>query len=142
MLRRLAVVAGLAAMLGAGSAIAGTPFGGDDSGFVPPNKTVLGCESAVSKAISKLVSCIIKCHIARASGKLADATAEENCEKNNGGKSCKEKFTATITKLNSKKCPGQCAVANATANGSAAEAILDGLNGTVYCESPSGAFLD
>ena len=50
MMRKLAIVAGLATLLGIGVAVAGTPFGGDDGGFIPPDKATLVCESAVGKA--------------------------------------------------------------------------------------------
>jgi hypothetical protein len=121
---------------------ANPPFGGDDTGFVPPPKSdVAKCETKASKAAAKLVACIFKCHDSRASGKLADDTAEDACEKGLTGKkpSCAAAFANSIAKL--KGCP-PCINGSAMASlASAAEAILDADNGMVYCASPSGAFV-
>ena len=141
MVRKIALVAGLATLLSVGGALAATPFGGDDTGFVPPDKVTLSCENSVNKTIKKYIDCVIKCHISRASGKLTTDAQEDACEQANGGKGCGDKYNATQAKLAS-KCPGQCSVANMPALKSLAESVLDANNGTVYCKSPSGAFLD
>ena len=117
-------------------------FGSDDTGVLPPagDKVTVTCENAVGKSVSKLVACVTKCHAARASGKITDDAGEENCEDNNAGKSCKERFVAAMGKLGP-KCPGQCAVNNGTADG--VLLLVDGNNHLVYCAaSPSGAFLE
>jgi hypothetical protein len=131
----------LAALLAAGAVQAGTPFGGDDGGFVPPDKATLTCENAVGKLASKYVACVIKCHAARAAGKTTSDAQEDACENANAGKGCGDKFNAGLSKL-SAKCPGSCAVANGPGLKSLAETVLDGANGNVYCKSPSGAFLE
>jgi len=141
MVRKLAIVAGLATLLGAGVAMAGTPFGGDDTGFVPPDKATLSCENAVGKLVGKYIACVLKCHVARAGGKTTTDAQEDACESANGGKGCGDKFNAGLAKVNA-KCPGSCAVANAPSVRSLAEAVLDANLGSVYCKSPSGAFLD
>jgi len=116
----------------------GTPFGGDDTGDVPVAKSAVAkCEDTVNKLVGKAAGCIIKCHAARASGKLADDTAEDACEKNNAGHSCLEKFQASVAKLTG--CP-PCL--NATTLASTIESTLDTGNSLTYCASPSGAFLE
>ena len=83
MFRSVSAVAVLSVgLLGIGTARAQTPFGGDDTGFVPPAKSAIGkCEAGAGKAVDKLIACILKCHASRASLKLADDTAEDSCEK-------------------------------------------------------------
>jgi hypothetical protein len=121
----------------------GTPFGGDDTGFIPVAKSATAkCEASVAKAVSKAVACVIKCHASRASGKLADDTAEDACEKNNAGKSCLEKFTASVTKAQTKDTSGGCNCVNGTALANTIESVFDGSNSLTYCASPSGAFLN
>ena len=138
MLRNVSVIAALSVGLWVASARA-TPFGGDDSGFIPPNAAVAKCEAGAAKAVGKLSACILKCHASRASGKLADDTAEDSCEKTLVGKSCTAKFAATIAKLSG--CPS-CINGTSMAGVAAfAESILDASNGMVYCASPSGAFV-
>jgi len=122
---------------------AGTPFGGDDTGNIPDPKSATGkCELSVAKAVSKAVGCIGKCTASRASGKLADDTAEDACEKNNAGKSCLEKFTASVTKAQSKDTSGGCNCIDATTLAGTIETTLDAGNSLTYCGSPSGAFLN
>jgi hypothetical protein len=96
MTRAVSILAALG--LWAVSARAQTPFGGDDTGFIPPAKsTIAKCEAGAAKAEGKLIKCILKCHADRASGKLADNTAEESCEKSlTTGKSCTALFAASI----------------------------------------------
>ena len=78
MLRSVSVVVALSVgLLWVGNARAQTPFGGDDTGFIPPAKsTTAKCEAGAGKAADKLIACILKCHASRASGKYtAPATA-------------------------------------------------------------------
>jgi hypothetical protein len=143
MFRTVSVVAALSVGLWVASARAqGTPWGGDDTGFIPPAKSATAkCEAGAAKAANKLVSCIFKCHASRASGKLADDTAEDSCEKSlTTGKSCTALFAGAIAKL--KGCPA-CINGTTMANlAGMAEAVLDASNNQVYCSaSPSGAFV-
>jgi hypothetical protein len=111
----------------------GTPFGGDDSGFIPPDAPKgpeTACSKRVGKNIGKLVQSIIKCHISRAAGKLADDTAEDTCE------------GRAITKFSTTKTAGCPACVNLASIAATAESNSDGLlNAFIWCGSPSGAFL-
>ena len=131
MLRSVSVVAALSVgLLWVGTARAQTPFGGDDTGFLPPAADAK-CEAGAGKAADKLIACIFKCHASRASGKLADDTAEDACEKTLAGKSCAAKFTASIAKLSG--CPA-CINGTTMANlAGTTETLLDGNNATIYC---------
>src|SRR6516225_11254819 len=136
MLRSVAAVAALSVgLLGVGTARAQTPFGGDDTGLVPPAADAK-CEAGAGKAVDKLIACILKCHASRASGKLADDTAEDSCETTLVGKSCTAKFAASIAKLSG--CPA-CINGTTMANlAGTTESLLDGNNSTVYCDTSSG----
>jgi len=112
---------------------AGTPFGGDDTGNIPadaPSGPISKCENGVGKAVGKLVAAINKCHASRASGKLADDTAEDTCE------------TTALTKFGATKTAGCDPCTNLSTLGAFAESAVDGANNAVYCGSPSGAFLN
>jgi hypothetical protein len=132
MFRTVSVLAALVVGLCVASARAQTPFGGDDTGIIPPAKSPIAkCEAGAAKAEGKLIACILKCHASRASGKLADDTAENACETGLAGKSCFASFTLAISKL--KGCP---ACINGTTMGNLAgltESVLDGNNAAIYC---------
>ena len=136
MFRTVSVGAALVVGLWVASARAQTPFGGDDTGFIPPAKSPTAkCEAGAAKAAGKLIACIDKCHASRASGKLADDTAEDSCEKTLVGKSCAAKFTASIAKLSG--CPS-CINGTTMANlAGLTETVLDGNNAAIYCGAPT-----
>jgi len=111
----------------------GTPFGGDDSGMIPsdsPKGPITKCENGVNKAAGTLVGAIVKCHASRASGKLADDTAEDACEQKG------------LTKFGKTKVTGCDSCTDLSMLGSFVEGQADGANALVYCASPSEAFLD
>jgi hypothetical protein len=124
--------------LAAGIAMASTPFGGDDGGFIPSNKLTLTCESGIAKAVGKAAACIGKCHAGRSSGKLADDTAENACESNNAGKSCLEKFLASAAKAQSHDTTGGCGCINPKVLADQLELQLDEIIPLVYCDQTSG----
>ena len=141
MLRTACLVAALSVgLLWVGTARAQTPWGGDDSGFLlPPKSASAKCEAGAAKAAGALQQCLKKCHASRASLKLADDTAEDSCEKTLAGKSCTAKFAASIAKLSG--CPS-CINGTTMANlAGLTEGLIDGNNSTIYCASPSGAFV-
>jgi parallel beta-helix repeat protein len=99
------------------------PFGGDDTGLLPPaGSALLKCENGIAKAISKLMAAFTKCHIARASGKTTDNTGEDACKQ------------AAITKFVTTKTIGCGACANLTAIATSIGAVVDSNNGLAYCE--------
>ena len=111
----------------------GTPFGGDDTGFVPLHNTLSkSCELKVGTDVTKLALCLVNCHTLRASGMLPDEAAEEMCES-----TCTTGFTGKVSSL--KGCPS---CLDGTAIASATESLIDGTYAPVfYCASPSGAFV-
>jgi hypothetical protein len=146
MIKRIAIAVALAVVVAAGYALAGTPFGGDDTGFVPPGSPksdIAKCETKTATNVKKAVDCIIKCHQDRANLKTTDDTGEDNCETGDPKKSCLVKFQKTASKLIGTGCapclnsaPAQNALFNT------AVTLLDSTNGMVFCASPSGAFID
>jgi hypothetical protein len=105
-------------------AMAGTPWGGEDTGTIPadaPSGPVARCENGVAKGVGKLAKAIMKCHIGRATGKLADATAEEACET-----SAKTRFEGT----NISGCAG---CMDLTTLADTIESVIDTRNDKIYC---------
>ncbi len=138
-MRACVAAAILMGILAAATTFAATPWGGDDSGFIPPNPTLAKCQNAAAKATGKAVVCFIKCHIARANGQLADETSEDACEA-----ACTQKFTTTGNKLAGHL---DCSCVDFPDMIFSAEHWVDqDVNLNVYCgpplTSPSSAFLD
>src|SRR5947207_10506017 len=127
MTRRLAIAALVAWALAAGTARAQTAFGGDDSGFIPPDDDNYKYESKVAKNVTKYQKCQLKCHEKRASGKLPDEPNEENCE---GG--CKTKYDASNAKLTAPAPASGCL--NTDSVRQLWHGVLDSFNSQIYCE--------
>ena len=135
MTKRLLLTIVALGMLG-GVALAQTPWGGDDDGFIPPDKASASCENALAKALAKAVVCVAKCHQSRATKKIVDEAGEEACETDvNNAASCKAKYNKTRDKLiGAGTCPAcldQVAMDQVFAQG---EAFIDStVNGQIYC---------
>ncbi len=116
---------------------ASLPFGGDDEGFVPPDKNTAKCEDGVAKSLAHYLSCVLICHVKAANAALASQTFnEEMCEDGPTAKenSCLEKYQAAANKVLSKGICPTClditAMMSLTTQG---ETLLDNLNQVIYC---------
>jgi hypothetical protein len=106
---------------------AGAPFGGDDTGNIPPDGAkgpIMKCENLVGKGVGKLFAAVLKCHSDRAVGKTTDDTGEDTCESTAQGK-----FALTKTD----GCPG---CINLTTVGNFFVNLADTNNNLFYCEAP------
>jgi hypothetical protein len=127
MARTLAIAAFLLGALGVGVAGAAcVPFGGDDSGCVPPDSDNLKYESKIGKNLNKFQKCALKCHEGRADGKYVDTTTEENCED-----ACKGKYDAANVKLTA---PPASSCVNPDALRQFWQSYFDLNNSLIYCE--------
>jgi hypothetical protein len=126
------VLIGVVVLGAAQGARAQSDDSGSVPGFVPPDAATLKCESGVANNVSKLRACAEKCHIKAATAALAGKTFdEEACEKTDPAKSCLAQYNASVAKLVG--CP-TCLDATQQANLTvAAEFVLDGGRGAIYC---------
>jgi len=128
--KRLVIMVALGAAIGVGAARAGTPFGGDDSGFVPPDKTTGKCEDTATKNGGKFTSSLIKCHIAVATAAFKSQTTVADDE------ACEDTARAAVDKANSKltnpPCPA-CLVSGLGAGSDTTRSQVDLNGGVVYC---------
>jgi hypothetical protein len=110
-------------------------LGGDDGGFVPPDKDTLACEAGVAKNARTLDACIDTCHIKAAhaafKGKPFD---EEACESTDPTKSCQAHYGLTASKLVAAgTCPACLALSAQTTLAAQLEAHLDNAVSGIYC---------
>ena len=137
MIKKLTLIALVVGALAGRMAMAqGIPWGTEDDGFIPRDGQTMACENDLTKALAKALVCVAKCHQARASGRLPDQTAEDNCESNVGNRaSCKAKFNAMRDKLLSMgSCPaclGEVSMDQVFAQG--VGFFASSINGQIYC---------
>ncbi len=122
-MRFLVLGAFLLCSLVPGAARAQTPFGGDDTGFIPPDAATFTLEAKVGRNLSKLQKCVLKCHALFAKGKFPTDAIEDGCEGN-----CVMKFNVANAKLGT--LPG---CLNTTSLENLWVSILDSFNSQIYC---------
>ena len=117
----------------AGIACAGTtPLGGDDMGFVAPDRATGRCELRVGESVGKLDQAVMACHV-----RAADAAFrrkrfdEERCED-----AAARRYDAAVGKLTG--CP-PCI--DRTQLKMQVRSNADGATALIYCASPGAAFL-
>jgi hypothetical protein len=146
MKRFVSTTVALAVALSASVALAGTyvtgalpsEFGG---GFIPPNPGILKNVQKASKEGAKLAASVEKCYSKGAANySKGKATGVATCL-NDPSKGVLPKFVAKINGIAS-KAPGLPTCHNFAADGALIAGLVKGFNGAVYCQSPSGAFVD
>jgi hypothetical protein len=119
------------AVLGALPSHAGTPFGGDDSGFVPPTKVELACGSKALLLATKTSTKIDLCHVDFAGDALAGqgiGNSEDACEN-----AATSKLGGKLNSLFARfQCPS-CLTALENTLGDSIETERDAANGDVFC---------
>lgn len=109
---------------------AGTPLGGDDLGFVPPDKPTLSCESKVATNVARLIHAVTTCHVKTADAALKGKPfAEEACE--TGARTTYDHANAGLAGCPACLDPGAVADGEVGRLDSAAAAL-------VYCDTTSG----
>jgi hypothetical protein len=111
-------------------------FGGDDSGFVPPDRKTAQCENTVAKNAATLLACDGGCR-----KKKADADVRGTgfnlpaCETGTlKPVSCAATFTTQSTKLLGKNiCPGCLGASGQAAVATAVQDFIDLAGGPIYC---------
>jgi hypothetical protein len=113
-------------------------FGG---GFIPPNPAVLKNVQKASKEGAKLAASVEKCYSKGAANySKGKATGVAVCL-NDPAKGVVPKFNAKIAGI-AAKAPGLPPCHDYAADGALIAGLVKGFNGAVYCQSPSGAFVD
>ena len=141
----LGTMTAFAVALSASAAMAGvyvsgplpSEFGG---GYVSPNPDVFKAVGKASKEGSKLSAGLIKCFSKGASNvSKGKASGVDTCL-NNSKKGVVPKYLAKIASTASKSPMPACH--NFALDGNLIRTIVKAFNPSIYCQSPSGAFLD
>ncbi len=146
MMKWLSTTVALAVALSASVAMAGTyvtgplpsEFGG---GFIPPDPGILKNVQKANKEGAKLAASVEKCYSKGAANfSKGKATGVAACL-SDPTKGVIPKFVAKINKIAS-KAPGLPDCHDFAADGNLIATLVKGFNALVYCQSPSGAFVD
>ena len=113
-------------------------FGGDDTGFVPPNRVTASCEDAVATSAATLMACAGRCQIKQADSALQRRTFNEDaCEEGTGRPtSCRAIYDRTTMRLLDQASPICPLCLNAIAQTNLANLVVDFIdqyNGLIYC---------
>ena len=127
--------AAVAVAFSAGLALAATPFGGDDTGFVSPTKADGKCADGVSKNVGSLTGALIKCNI-----KDSDSKAKVNDGSSFDGQACQNaaagKFDAKVGPLVCNPCVDKNYIRDLTVG------LVNVNGGVVFCDGTSGTAQD
>jgi len=124
--------------LSAGLAVAGTPFGADDTGFVPPDKDTAKCEDGVSKEVSKLGAALLKCNI-----KDSDDQFKNGGTGSFDGVACQVAARGKYdTKTGALTCTGPAACVDRPGLRDLTTTLINLNGGVVFCDSSSGTAQD
>lgn len=128
----------------------GEPFGGDDSGCVPPTNAALKCSVRVGQTLQSLTNAGFKCHSRFAKSRFKEILSagqptadDEACEAAAG-----VRFDSTMAALTlADSCAGSAALVAAATEKTALlgdpddPLAFDTLAGRIYCDRSSGALL-
>ncbi|MBY0274033.1 hypothetical protein K2Z84_01740 [Candidatus Binatia bacterium] len=145
MKRFVSTTLSLAVALSATVAMAGTyvsgplptEFGG---GFIPPNPAILKNVQKASAEGAKLSASVEKCYSKGAANYSKGKAPGVGTCLNDPAKGVIPKYNAKIAGI-AAKAPGLPTCRN-TAAGDTVATLVKGFNALVYCQSPSGAFVD
>ena len=146
MKRFLSTTLTLAVALSATVALAGTyvtgplpsEFGG---GFIPPDPAILKNVQKASKEGAKLAASVEKCYSKGAANYSKNKPTGVSACLNDLSKGVLIKYAAKIQGI-ATKAPGLPPCHNYLADGALIAGLVKGFNPSVYCQSPSGAFVD
>jgi hypothetical protein len=113
--------------------LASTP---EDSGFVPPDKNTLACESATLRNVKRLAVCMAKCHLKQATKAVAGTVFdEEACEQGTGPPvSCRAAYDKASAAILAKGICPPCLTTGVQSNlASLVTNFFEQNNGQMYC---------
>jgi len=138
MRRSFKLMSAAAFTLSAGVALAGTPFGGDDTGFVPPDKDTAKCEDSVSKQVSTLSNDLLKCNI-----KDSDDQFKNGGTGSFDGVACQVAARGKYdTKTGALTCTGPATCVDRPGLRDLTTTLINLNGGVVFCDNSSGTAQD
>lgn len=113
--------------VGVAAVLASAPFGGDDTGFVPPSKDARACQGRAAMNAGALFKCLARCHVGAATKAFAGGSSDDElCEAG-----CLVAYQdEALAIVASGQCP---ACLDQTGLGARIRDFMDVQNGAFYC---------
>src|SRR5437867_6564299 len=88
------------------AAVAGGPFGGDDSGYVPPNRSVAKCEQQVARSLASFDRCALTCNDRAAKAAFKGRPIDLPACTQTGARSCRGRYDRASARMaQTGRCP-------------------------------------
>src|SRR5437899_2708215 len=88
------------------AAVAGGPFGGDDSGYVPPNRSVAKCEQQVARSLARFDRCALTCNVRAAKAAFKGRPIDLPACTQTGARSCRGRYDRASARMaQTGRCP-------------------------------------
>src|SRR5213593_668815 len=88
------------------AAVAGGPFGGDDSGYVPPNRSVAKCEQQVARSLASFDRCALTCNVRAAKAAFKGRPIDLPACTQTGARSCRGRYDRASARMaQTGRCP-------------------------------------
>src|SRR5213593_3569737 len=88
------------------AAVAGGPFGGDDSGFVPPDRSVAKCEQQVARSLVSFDRCTLICNVQAAKAAFKGRPVRLQACTQTGARSCRGRYDRASARMaQTGRCP-------------------------------------
>src|SRR6266702_1018987 len=117
------------------AAVAGGPFGGDDSGYVPPNRSVAKCEQQVARALASFDRCALTCNLRAAKAAFKGRPIDLPACTQTGARSCRGRYgrASARTRLERTAAAIHCRAAPDTAALRCENAVARNVARTIAC---------
>src|SRR6059036_2106113 len=122
------------------AAVAGGPFGGDDSGYLPPNRSVAKCEAQVARSLASFDRCALTCNVRAAKAAYKGRPIHVPACTQAGARSCRGRYErASARTARSGRCPACLSPPAQGLLADSAAARLEQTAGAIHCRAAPDA---
>src|SRR6266404_250670 len=122
------------------AAVAGGPFGGDDSGYVPPNRSVAKCEQQVARSLASFDRCALTCNVRAAKAAFKGRPIDLPACTQTGARSCRGRYDRASARMaQTGRCPACLSSPAQSLLADRAAARVEQSAGAIHCRAAPDA---
>src|SRR3989442_3193551 len=122
------------------AAVAGGPFGGDDSGYVPPNRSVAKCEQQVARSLASFDRCTLTCNVRAAKAAFKGRPIDLPACTQTGARSCRGRYDRASARMaQTGRCPACLSSPAQSLLADRAAARVEQSAGAIHCRAAPDA---